>query len=142
MGDAANLNGLVERWRRDVVGHFTAPGTLSPRAESALKARGAAIRVRVWDPLEASLARVDQVFIVPDGALNLLPFAALPAKDGRYLVETGPTLHYLSAERDLVSPAVDRTMSAKGLLALGGPAYGPTRLPAVADPDPNGVGPP
>ena len=125
------------RWRSDVVGHFTAAGTLAPGAESALKARGAAIRERVWDPLAAALARVDRVFIVPDGALNLLPFAALPATDGRYLIQAGPTIHYLSAERDLVEPSITRPASTKGLLALGGPVYGPTRTPQVPAPAPN-----
>ena len=63
------------------------------------------------------------MFIVPDGALNLVSFAALPSDDERYLIETGPTLHYLSAERDLVATSDDETIAGVGLLALGGPDY-------------------
>jgi CHAT domain-containing protein len=60
--------------------------------------------------------------IVPDGALNLLPFAALPMETTRYVVDAGPTIHYLSAERDLVAPASARV--GRGLLAIGGAGYG------------------
>ena len=67
--------------------------------------------------------------MVPDGALNLLPLAALPADHEHYLIDGGPTIDYLSAERDLVAPASDRTATAAGLLALGGAAYGPTQTP-------------
>ena len=52
-------------------------------------------------------------------------------------MEVGPTIHYLSAERDLVAPTTNRPASTKGLLALGGPAYGPTRTPQVPGPAPN-----
>ena len=42
------------------------------------------------------------MFVVPDGALHLVSFAALPTGASAYLVETGPVIHYLSTERDLV----------------------------------------
>ena len=146
LGDAASLDRLVERWRRDVVGHFTDEGTPAPRAESALKARGATIRERVWDPLEAALARVDQVFIVPDGALNLLPFAALSAKDGRYLVETGPTLHYLSAERESRGPRCRSHPVGEGVARSRRPCVWTNtvaeRCHPGPGPGPGGAGPP
>jgi len=65
------------------------------------------------------LRGASRVFIVPDGALNLVSFASLPSGT-RYLLENGPSIHYLSTERDLVR--VEATPG-RGLLALGGPAF-------------------
>ena len=60
------------------------------------------------------------VFIVPDGSLSLVPFAALPTGQRSYLLETGPVIHYLSAERDSFRrPSMRPTR--RGLLAVGGP---------------------
>jgi CHAT domain-containing protein len=86
----------------------------------------------VWDPVSVHLDGVDRVFVVPDGAINLLPLAALPVDASRYLLDLGPTIYYLSAERDLVALPNERAAAAKGLLALGGPAYGPPQTPRVA----------
>ena len=73
-------------------------------------------------PLEAHIGDAKLVFVVPDGALNLVPFAALPSKSGRYLVQDGPVIHYLTAERDLVrDPAASQPGA--GILAIGGPAF-------------------
>ena len=62
------------------------------------------------------------MFVVPDGALHLVSLAALPTAESSYLVETGPMIHYLSAERDLV-PAEGDPLTGHGLLALGDPAF-------------------
>jgi hypothetical protein len=75
----------------------------------------------VWDPLTTHLSGASTVFVVPDGALNLVSFPSFPIGTTRYLVETGPVLHLLTAERDLlrdVAPAPGR-----GLLAVGGASY-------------------
>jgi CHAT domain-containing protein len=61
------------------------------------------------------------VFIVPDGTLSLVPFAALPVERDAFVLETAPPIHYLSAERDIVSMTHGRTSS--GILALGGPTF-------------------
>jgi len=52
-------------------------------------------------------------------------FAALPVGESAYLVEKGPLLHYLSAERDLAAPLAS-PRGAEGLIALGAPAYNET----------------
>ena len=61
--------------------------------------------------------------MVPDGAFNLVPLAALPSGRGRYLVEDGPIIHYLSAERDLVLDEAAGKPSSAGLLSVGGAAF-------------------
>ena len=73
------------------------------------------------------------MFVVPDGALHLVSFAALPTAASQYLVETGPVIHYLSAERDLVRMETG-SPGRRGLLALGGPAFDESgRAPVAAE---------
>jgi CHAT domain-containing protein len=83
---------------------------------------GEALRKSVWDPLVLHLNGARLVFVVPDGALHQVNLASLPAPDGAYLIETGPLLHHLSAERDLV-PLETRAALGEGLLALGAPDF-------------------
>ena len=45
------------------------------------------------------------------------------AARGRYLLDDGPVIHYLSAERDLVPADGPFVESRRGLLAVGGPAF-------------------
>jgi CHAT domain-containing protein len=91
-------------------------------AEASYRAAGAALRQRVWDPLRAHLKDASMVFVVPDGTLNLVTLAALPVGPTRYLIDQGPVIHYLSAERDLVANTSPFTPG-RGLLAVGGAAF-------------------
>jgi CHAT domain-containing protein len=101
-----------------------------PEAEINYARAGAALRAQVWDPLAPLLAGAERVFIVPDGALHFVNFAALPlctpdvqpGSEMRFVIEDAPTIHYLSAERDLVREP-DATQAAGGLLAIGAPDY-------------------
>src|SRR5437867_4236956 len=79
------------------------------------------LRRTVWDPVAPLVGHAERVFLVPDGALSFLNFATLPTAGGRYLLETGPVLHYLAAERDAVPPAEGTT--GRGLLVLGDPDF-------------------
>jgi CHAT domain-containing protein len=91
-----------------------------------------ALRQEIWDPLVRHLANVTRVFIVPDGPLHLVSFAALPQGSSSYIVETGPVLHYLSAEKDLVT--TNTALVTGGLLAMGGPAFdesNPASTPSI-----------
>ena len=111
LGGASTIEGLVAEWRT---------GIQTVSAQS--RASGVALRRLVWDPLADSIGDARMVLIVPDGALSLVPFSALPVGQRSYLLETGPVLHYLSAERDLVkSPSAPPAQL--GLLAMGGPAF-------------------
>ena len=102
-----------------------------PRARSALRRIGAALRERVWDPVAAQLDGIDQVFVVPDGALNLMPLAALPADGGRYLRRGGPD-DPLPVRRTRSGDAVHRSPR----VDEGAPG---ARRPGVR-PDPNAAG--
>jgi CHAT domain-containing protein len=61
---------------------------------------------------------------VPDGLLNVVSLGALPAAGTTYLVDEGPVIHYVSSERDLAAGPATRPDAGRGLLAIGGPAYG------------------
>lgn len=129
LGPAAPIDALVAQWRAAVVTR-TGP---EPRAGSTDPSRelGVALRRLVWDGAAAHVRGVQRVFLVPDGALSLLPFAALPTGPHAFLVETGPTIHYLSAERDLV--VAPGRPSNRGLLLVGGPAFDDPLVLAAAN---------
>jgi CHAT domain-containing protein len=98
-----------------------AGGRATTRGEAAYRRLATRLRQEVWDPLLPHVSTAKRVFVVPDGALHLVGFAALPTTAARYLVETGPLIHYLSTERDLVRS--NGPPAGVGLLALGSPAY-------------------
>ena len=124
LGPAGEIDDLVRRFRIEV-------GTL-PKIPSSLatcRQVGATLRRLVWDPVAEAKGEATSVFLVPDGDLHLLNFATLPTGQDGYLLESGPVLHYLSAERDILSISaggrdgvgVPRSGS---LLALGGLDFG------------------
>jgi CHAT domain-containing protein len=122
LGPATSLDATVMAWRTLI--EEPSAGTAAGPADAELRYRrtGERLRQRVWDPLADLLRGAEHVFIVPDGTLNLVSFAALPADGQHYLLENGPILHLLSTERDLV-PADTTSTRGRGLLAVGGPAY-------------------
>jgi len=122
IGSVDAIDSLVRRWKQEA-----SRGALSIRrtpAESEVAYREAAgeLRRAIWDPVASAIGRVDRLIIVPDGSLNLVSFASLPTGETGFLIESGPTVHYLSAERDLVA-RTGRAKRGEGLLALGGPDY-------------------
>ncbi len=123
LGSAEDIDRLVAAWRQETVAGFLR-FTRSPlTTASAHRLAGARLRQRIWDPVAVHMHGVSKVFVVPDGALHLVPLAALPTGSADYLLETGPTIHYMSSERDVV-PASAPPSPGQGLFALGGPAFG------------------
>ncbi|SEH38464.1 CHAT domain-containing protein [Magnetospirillum fulvum] len=80
---------------------------------------GEAVTRVVWQPLEAALGGRRQVYVVPDGILNILPFSALVQKNRKYLIES-VDLHLLTSSRDLLPSPIGTT---KGYLINAGPDY-------------------
>lgn len=119
LGPASSVDALVAQWRLRVVDEGVGSGE-QPKGSAA--STGRALRARIWDPIASETAGATRVLVVPDGALALLPIAALPEESGTFLIEHGPTIHYLAAERDL---GLDRGTRARGLglLAMGAPAF-------------------
>jgi len=105
LGGAARIESLVARWRGEIDRERGSLGRSAQNNEAQYRVAANALRQAVWDPVQRRLGPAARVYIVPDGALQLVNFASLPSSDGRYLVESGPLLHVLSAERDLSAPA-------------------------------------
>ncbi len=122
LGPAGAVHHAVARWRAEILEHR---GSREAPAGPILDAGGTAgdaLRRAIWDPVARSVSGTAAVFIVPDGALHRVSFAALPDGHGAYLIESGPLFHYLSAERDVAASGDPAPLGA-GLLALGGPAF-------------------
>jgi CHAT domain-containing protein len=131
LGTAVAVESAVEAWRNEFNEAAFAAGRADPAASLlAYRAAGERLRRLVWDPLAGHLSGASKAFIVPDGALNLVSFPSLPIGRTRYLVETGPVLHLLTTERDLLQNSA--VSSARGLLAVGGPSYDATPGSTVA----------
>ncbi|MCI0656994.1 MAG: CHAT domain-containing protein, partial [Acidobacteria bacterium] len=117
LGDAESIDAAVHRWRE-----LAGAAPASTQAETDYRAAAEVLRKRIWDPLRPSLHDASMVIVVPDGALHLVNLGSLPAGKHRYLIETGPAIHYVSAERDLPA-AAQSWKRGSGILALGGPDF-------------------
>jgi CHAT domain-containing protein/tetratricopeptide (TPR) repeat protein len=122
LGTGAWIDGLIRTWRIEASGGSMATGSSAQATSASYRTAARALRRAVWDPLDAHLEGVKRLFIVPDGLLNIVNIAALPGRDGRYLIEGSSVFHYLSTERDLVTQS--EQAPGRGLVAVGGPAFG------------------
>ena len=120
LGDAKSINDLVAWARANADEEMHSGGLGSIRNERIYRQATDALRKRIWDPLRREADGARLAIIVPDGMLNLVPFAGLPDGKG-YLIEHGPVIHMLSSERDLIPS--DTTTAKAGMLAIGGPAF-------------------
>jgi CHAT domain-containing protein len=122
LGPAARVDRLIDEWRRAAT---TDPRRTEDEALAEREYRRVAERLRavVWDPLLPYLSGARLAFVVPDGPLHLVDLATLPVGERDYLILQRPTLHYLSAERDLVRLAAARPAPGRRLLALGAPDF-------------------
>jgi len=75
----------------------------------------------IFAPLTSALGKSRQIFLSPDGSLNLIPFEILRDDKGRYLIETH-TFHYVSAGRDIAGYGMIKEKGQKTLL-LGDPDF-------------------
>jgi CHAT domain-containing protein len=122
LGRADTIETLIATWRKAMIEDVARSKGTPPPARS-FRAVSVSLRRAIWDPIATHLSDASRVFVVPDGAINLVPLAALPTAGTRYLLEDGPVIHYLSSERDLVINTEPREQLASGLLAIGGPAF-------------------
>ncbi len=128
LGPAEEIERLVAAWRVEAAAKPAAVKAPARDADERARRAGEALRRAVWDPLARHVGGAKQVFVVPDGALHLVNLATLPAPNGRYLVERGPVIQLLSAERDLARPPGPAGGGTPTLLALGAPDF--DRAPA------------
>jgi CHAT domain-containing protein len=109
VGDAAGIDTLIRSFRQAV----TSPS----RKDVAEHSR--ALYRKLFVPIQPHIRGAAHLLVSPDGALNLVPMAALIGEDGRYLCDHFD-ITYLASGRDL----------------LGGAAATPKgRIVVIADPD-------
>ena len=131
LGDAKSIDELVKRTRQAADRQARSGGLGAVRNERLYREAAGALRKRIWDPLLAQIKDASLALVVPDGALNLIPFASLPLGNG-YMVEGKTVIHILTSERDLIpmQPAANKA----GILAIGNPDFGPPHPSAQASP--------
>ncbi|HKX28083.1 MAG TPA: CHAT domain-containing tetratricopeptide repeat protein [Blastocatellia bacterium] len=82
----------------------------------------------------AASARARRLLIVPDGQLNLIPFAALVDEQNRYLVERY-SISYLTSGRDLLRAPEPEPARTEALI-VANPAFGrPATVPMDQNPE-------
>jgi CHAT domain-containing protein len=84
-----------------------------PSAEAAT----AALSQQLLSPYAAQIAKLQRLYVGPDGVLDLLPFGLLHDTTGHRVMES-LDLRLVQTGRDLLHPAADHP--AKGLVAVGG----------------------
>ena len=117
LGRSAKLREAIEAWRDELQ---QSPLQRGANAEAESRRLGAQVRALCWEPLAAHLAGIEDVYLVADGPLLELPWQALPEGKERYCIESGPRMHLLQAERELLAPAISGTGT---LLAIGAPDF-------------------
>ncbi|MBK8232811.1 MAG: CHAT domain-containing protein [Candidatus Eisenbacteria bacterium] len=134
LGSAAEIDLLVERWRAETI-HPVARGTEVAR-EAAYARAAADLAARIWVPIRTQLGTTRRLFIVPDGSLHGLAFAALPGVTTPFAIEEGFSFQSLNAERDLL-PTEARPAARARFLALADPDYDldPRRRAPAASPE-------
>ena len=75
----------------------------------------------VFEPIKKQLGDVKEIFISPDGNLNLIPFEVLQSPDERYLIEDY-TFNYLAAGRDVLGFGQINEKGGKALI-IGDPDF-------------------
>lgn len=121
LGRSIDLRAALDPWRVRLAlspGPRTRPGD---RAERECRRLGERARAITWDRIAPYVAGASDVFLVADGPFLDVPWQALPVGTNGYLVEVGPHLHLLHAERELLEPAAVAPSSS--LLAVGAPDY-------------------
>ena len=123
LGDANRIDQMIDEFRSYITKGQEPSGSrqLRPAAEQRETRYGTTLGTVIFDPLVEVLKGYRRLFLAPDGDLTRLPFEALPAGDGRRLIDQYQ-ISYLSVGRDLLRFEVVNTGQ-------------PTRPVVIADPD-------
>jgi hypothetical protein len=111
LGEAAAVDAQVDGLRR----------RLRDPKSAGLRTSARALYDTVIAPLQPLVGGATRLLVSPDGALNLVPFAALVGSDGRYLLES-TDVSYLTSGRDLLR-LQERAASSAAPLILGDPQF-------------------
>ena len=96
LGEADMIDQAVAAFKKQIT-----RGRIEKRSFEALTTSSEQVYKLVFAPLQEELGEVKEIFISPDGNLNLIPFEVLIGPDGRFLIEEH-TFNYLAAGRDIL----------------------------------------
>jgi CHAT domain-containing protein/tetratricopeptide (TPR) repeat protein len=122
LGRTSILQTAIDAWRERLAATPRTQAGAADRAERECRRWGREVRALTWDRVASRIAGATDVFVVGDGPLLDLSWQALPDGAHGYLVEAGPRLHLLNAERELVEPRV--AVNSSSMLAIGAPDFG------------------
>ena len=123
LGDAAEIESLVREFRQ----------AASAPERSDVDQQAAALSRKLIAPLGTHLHGVRHLILAPDGALNLVPMAALLGRQGRYLAEHFE-ITYLTSGRDLLRIGTQEPPLSSNPVVMAAPDFGqPERLAAATD---------
>jgi len=112
LGDRSELDALASRLRDALMRPDIDPRPLARSLDD-----------RVMRPIRALLGRRHHVILAADGALSLVPFAALVDEQNRYLVENW-SFTSLTTGRELARLAASRPIEGTGALVVADPDFG------------------
>ena len=122
LGESASVDADIAQLLTALKCPQTGKGIKGCPAIAEVKRLARAVDERVMRPVRKRLGDTRQVFISPDGALNLIPFSALVDENNKYLVESY-SLTYLTSGRDLLRLQVGSD-SRQPPLVVANPAFG------------------
>ncbi len=126
LGESERIDAAVAAARQELNGVMAAESTLAREGEAAAQALAAeklrAVADLVLRPLLPHLGQAKQLVLSPDGALWLLPWAALPVDDQQLLVERF-ALQYVLSGRDVLPRAVKNQLPAAAPAMFFNPDY-------------------
>ncbi len=114
LGDAEAIDQLVARLKSRIA-------SKNDIAQQQVLVAARDLYVQVFAPIQRELGSVKEIFIAPDGNLNLLPFEVLQGPDGKFLIEDY-TFYYLGSGRDLLGFGTSQRSGGKALL-IGDPNF-------------------
>ena len=113
LGDADNIDQKVAAFKKSLGNSNTPPDVLAKQSNDLYKI--------IFAPLTSATGDSKQIFLSPDGSLNLIPFEVLQDDQGRYLTETH-TFYYVSAGRDIAGYGMIKEKGQKAIL-MGDPDF-------------------
>ncbi|MFZ4441274.1 MAG: CHAT domain-containing protein, partial [Syntrophales bacterium] len=113
LGDADSIDQNAAVFKKSLGNSKTQPDVLAKQSNDLYR--------QIFTPLQSAIGQSKQIFLSPDGTLNLIPFEALQDDKGRYLIETH-TFHYVSAGRDIAGYGMIKEKGRKALL-MGDPDF-------------------
>ena len=122
LGDKKTLDKIIAELRK----------ALGDAKSKNVKLATRAADEKIMQPVRALVGDAKQIFVSPDGDLNLIPFEALVDETGKYLIEKY-SFNYLTSGRDLLRMKTARPNKSE-ISIIANPSFG---AQANAEPDEN-----